>query len=97
MNLSNKQEYLSFKGKIIVDFYTDACMPCKVLKNIFEKVASKNPNIRFAKCDVVANKEVAVEENITYVPHIKFYENGVFKGETIDEKQLQEKIDLYYK
>jgi thioredoxin 1 len=58
------------------------CPPCKMIKPIFEGLATKYAgNVAFGKIDVDDNSDAALEFNITSVPTFVF-----FDGEVIVER-----------
>lgn len=74
-NNNFKSEVLDYKGTVIVDFYANWCMPCKMLAPIIEKVATEN-NIKLAKVDVDENENLAREFGIMSIPTVYVYKNG---------------------
>lgn len=66
--------------KIIVDFYGTWCGPCKILKPIYEKVATDLENqkseVKLYSMDVDKNREMAATLGIRSVPTIKSFANG---------------------
>ena len=91
------QEKINKGEKMIVDFKTSWCGPCKVLKPIYEKVASEhkqsNSGVNFYTIDVDSNRDVAISLGIRSVPTIKSFngENVVAtKVGLLMESQLNE-------
>lgn len=70
-----KDEVLSYKGIVIVDFYGSWCMPCRMLAPTLEKV-SKDLNIKLAKVDIDENEELVREYKIMSVPTLKIFKDG---------------------
>lgn len=70
-----KKEVLEYDGTVIVDFYANWCMPCKMLAPIVEKVAGEN-NIKLAKVNVDENEALVREFGIMSIPVIHVYKKG---------------------
>ena len=59
------------------------CVPCKMLKPIFEKVANENTtDVQMYTLDVDLNREIAMSLGVRSVPTIKMFN----AGEVIDTK-----------
>ena len=69
--------------KLIVEFWAEWCGPCKMMKPIFERVASNNDTeVQMYTMDIDLNKETAIGFGIRSIPTIKVF-NG---GSVIDTK-----------
>ena len=72
--------------KLVVDFYTDWCNPCKMMKPIFEKVSeqfrNENSEVQLYTMNVEKNRDIAVKYGVRAVPTIKSFNNG----DVIDSK-----------
>jgi thioredoxin 1 len=72
-------EVLDFKGVVLVDFYADWCMPCKVLSPEIEMLAEEmqdNPLVKIAKLDTEKNMDIAQKYEITSIPNIIIFKDG---------------------
>jgi thioredoxin 1 len=77
------QEKINSGKKVIVEFWAEWCGPCKMMKPIFERVASENTtDVEMYTMNVDLNKEVAMSLGIRSIPTIKVFDNG----EMIDTK-----------
>ena len=72
--------------KLVVDFYTGWCGPCKMMKPIFEKVSeqfrNENSEVQLYTMNVEENRDIAVEYGVRAVPTIKSFN----KGEVVNTK-----------
>lgn len=63
--------------KVIVDFWAKFCGPCKIMKPIFDKLASDNETeVEIYTMDVEENRDFAMSLGIRAVPTIKGFSNG---------------------
>jgi len=79
-HISNYQEYLSLTSNnpCIVKFTADWCGPCKRFAPYFENAASEhNQSIKFLEIDVDKSNEITNHEDVTGIPLLLFYHNGV--------------------
>ena len=88
----------------VVDFYTTWCNPCKKLSVQLEETVKKNPKlfnlhtsdlnnlknkIAFIKVNIDKNLELCEPFNVTAIPLICFYKNGVLCSEKVVGANLE--------
>jgi thioredoxin 1 len=62
---------------ILVDFWAAWCPPCLQFAPIFEAAAVSNPGIAFAKVNTEAEGHLAWSSNITSIPPLMAFRNGI--------------------
>lgn len=71
------QQKINSGEKLIVEFWADWCGPCRMMKPIFERVASTNTSeVQMYTMNIDMNKEAAVSLGIRSIPTIKMYNSG---------------------
>lgn len=71
------QQKINNGEKIIVEFWADWCGPCKMMKPIFERVASTNTSeVQMYTLNIDNNREVAMALGIRSIPTIKMFNSG---------------------
>lgn len=64
-------------GIVLVDFWAGWCGPCLQFAPHYESAAEANPDVTFAKVDTDAQQELAAAMNITSIPTIMAFKEGV--------------------
>lgn len=71
------QEVLKSDKLIIVDFFATWCVPCQMLTPILVELDKENENVEIFKVNVDENQETAMRYDITSVPTMIFFKDGV--------------------
>jgi len=68
------QQKINNGDKIIVEFWAEWCGPCRMMKPIFEKVATENSSdVQMYTMNVDQNQGVATSLGIRSIPTIKMF------------------------
>lgn len=71
------EELLSADTPMVVDFYADWCMPCKMMAPVMEKLAGAyDGRVRVIKVNVDEEPDLAAQYGIQSIPAILFFQNG---------------------
>ncbi|KAG4108432.1 thioredoxin-like protein [Neocallimastix lanati (nom. inval.)] len=68
---------------VLVDFYANWCGPCKILAPIMEEIVEEDENKVLVKVNVDECRMTALKHNITTIPTVQLYKNGVKKGQFV--------------
>lgn len=77
LTLSDFESTVSSAGITFVDFWAAWCGPCRAFAPIFEAASEKYPEIRFAKVDTEAEQQLAGMAQITSIPTLMIFRDGI--------------------
>jgi thioredoxin 1 len=64
-------------GTVLVDFWAEWCGPCKRFGPVYDEVSSQHDDIVFAKVDTEAEQALASAVNITSIPTLMAFRDGI--------------------
>lgn len=72
-----ENEVLGADTPVLVDFWAEWCMPCKILAPTIDDVANDhNGKVKVGKVDTDANREISVKYGISAIPTVIIFQNG---------------------
>jgi len=72
-----EQEVLKSTVPVLVDFWAEWCMPCRMLAPTIEKLATDyNGKVKVGKVDTDANREISIKYGISAIPTVILFKNG---------------------
>lgn len=77
---------------VLVDFWAEWCMPCKMLAPTIDELAKELVGqVKFGKVDTDSNREISLKYNISAIPTIIVFKAGQMVKKFVG---LQTKADL---
>lgn len=82
-------------GKIVLlDFYADWCVPCKMLAPVLAEVAQIRSDITVGKINVDQDMELAVRFGVSSIPLLVVMENGEIVNKSLGYCSKEEVLEL---
>ena len=76
-----QQEVAEHTGRVLIDFYTPTCPPCRAMAPTLEQIAEENANLKVVKIDASEEQQLASEFSIRAVPTFILLNNGAKKAQ----------------
>ena len=89
-----KSEVLEGTGYVLVDYYSDGCVPCKALMPAVEELSKKyEGKVVFAKLNTTGARRLAISQKILGLPTLSLYKDGVKVDEVTKDDATIENIE----
>ena len=90
-------EVLKSDVPVLVDFWAEWCMPCKMLTPTIEKLADAYVGkVKVGKIDTDSNRDVSIKYGISAIPTVILFKNGQVAQKFVgvrQERDFKEAID----
>ena len=92
-----ESEVLQSDQPVLVDFWAEWCMPCRMLTPTIEKIAKDySGKVKVGKLDTDANRDVAIKYSISAIPTVILFRNGQVAQKFVglrQERDFKEALD----
>lgn len=86
-----ESEVLKAKGLVLVDFWAEWCMPCKMLSPVVDQIADEMPEIKVCKVNIDEQPSLAAEYKVMSIPTLIMFKDGKQVNQSIG---VQAKDDI---
>lgn len=71
------QEVLEHKGAVLVDFYSDSCVPCKRMSPVLSELENTYAgSLKIVKVNINFDAELAEKYEVQAAPTLAFFKDG---------------------
>ena len=77
---------MNTENRVVLDFYSDYCMPCKMLSKDLDEISKDFSDIKFEKLNINDNYELTEKYNVMTVPTLVMIKNNEFLASYIGYK-----------
>jgi len=95
ITLNDFQQTIQDNEMVLIDWWADWCGPCKAFAPTFEQKSNEHPEVVFAKVDTEANQELSQMAQITSIPTLMVFRQGILlfsQAGALPPAQLEEVI-----
>ena len=80
---------LPSKGYVLLCFGAEWCGPCKAVAPFFNELKGKYPEIKFLKCNIDENQEIARKYKIESIPSFILFKDGLEKDRLVGANKVK--------
>jgi thioredoxin 1 len=97
INLTEESfENVRKQGLVLIDFWADWCVPCRMQSPILEKVASEmGDKVTVAKLNVDKFKSIAARYGVQSIPTMLLFRNGRMVKQFVGVQQKQTLVNAF--
>ena len=87
-------EVLKAEGPVLVDFWAEWCMPCRMLAPTIDQLAADFAGkVKVGKVDTDSNRDISVKYGISAIPTIFLFKDGEIVKKFVGMTQKQEFVN----
>jgi thioredoxin 1 len=91
-----ESEVLKSSVPVLIDFWAEWCMPCKMVVPVLEEIAEAyDGSLKIGKVDVDNEGELAMKYNIVSIPSLLLFKNGKVVGQRVGAAPRRDIEELF--
>jgi len=89
-----EQDVMNSEVPVLVDFWAEWCMPCRMLGPIIDEIATEfEGKAKVGKVDTDANREISLKFEISAIPTVLLIKDGQVVKKFVGVNGKQEYVD----
>ena len=96
LTAQNFEQTVLDNDTVFVDFWADWCGPCQRFAPVYEDVSQQHDGVVFAKVDTEAEQALAAAVNITSIPTLMAFRDGILvfrQAGALPKEQFQSLVE----
>ena len=89
-----EDEVMQSDKPVLVDFWATWCGPCRMLSPFIKEIAEEHPEIKVCKVNVDEEPMLAQQFNITGIPTVLVFKNGMIAEKSVGFVPKQKLLEL---
>jgi len=93
-----EQEVLKSSVPVLVDFWAEWCLPCRMLAPTIDKLAKDYAGkLKVGKVDTEVNRDIAIKYSISAIPTVILFRDGQVQQKFVglrQERDFKEALDV---
>ncbi|MBQ4119526.1 MAG: thioredoxin [Clostridia bacterium] len=87
-------EVINSEKTILLDFYADWCMPCKMVSPTLEEISNEKSDIKVGKINVDLEPELAAAFSVSSIPMLAVMKNGKLANKMVGFSSKEKILEM---
>ena len=89
-----KKEVLESEQPVLLDFWAEWCMPCRMMGQILEEAAKEHPELKIGKINVDEERALAEQFRVMSIPTLVVMEKGKIRSSVVGVRPKEQVVAM---